>query len=50
MPEVMDTTPGDVEPTFEEWGDGRVVAHFGDEGEWIMFDPETDTVDVTNHR
>lgn len=32
---------------FEEWGDGRTVAHWGDDpGKWVMYDPESDTVDL----
>jgi len=30
------------------WGDGKVVSCWGEEGEWIMYDPDCDVVDVSD--
>ena len=33
---------------FRVWGDGMIVSHWGDEGEWVMYDPETDVVNIAD--
>jgi len=34
--------PQEVQFTHEEWGDNKIVSHWGEE-KWIMYDPESDT-------
>lgn len=36
------------EDSLDEWGNGRVVYTWGDEGKWIMYDPDSDTIDISN--
>lgn len=37
------------EVSHEEWGDGSVVIHEG-EGQWVMYDPDSDTVSLDEMR
>lgn len=39
------TEPWEDEGRFEEWGSDLLVYHEGD-GEWVMFDPEDDVVEL----
>lgn len=45
----MATKQSPPEPEHMEWGNGTSVLYWG-EGEWIQYDPETDTVDLADKR
>lgn len=45
----MSVQQSDGELDFEEWGDGEVVIHSGDDtGAWVKYDPEDPMLQLEN--
>lgn len=46
---VNEDSAESIDVSYQEWGNGKIVSHW-DEGSWIMYDPEADTVDLSDMR